>query len=135
MTADDIDLVRASWARLEPEAEQFGASLYQHLFKDFPDIRHLFKGEMDEQAHKLVRMVQRSVDSLDDLPSLDRVITMMGARHSGYGVEEEDYPKMRDALIATLKEYLGADFGPKTSAAWTRVYNELAVLMKEGAAN
>ncbi|WPL15139.1 Nitric oxide dioxygenase [Thiorhodovibrio winogradskyi] len=135
MTSDDIALVRASWARLQPQAEQAGAALYQRMFNDHPELRHLFKGEMDEQAHKLMRMINRTVDTLDDLASLDRVITMMGARHSGYGVEDEDYPKMRDALIATLDAHLGSDFGPETRHAWNQVYDELAQLMMEGGAS
>jgi hemoglobin-like flavoprotein len=135
MTSDDIDLVRASWARLQPQADRVGMGLYQRMFSDYPEVRHLFKGEMDEQAQKLTRMVGRAVGALDDLEPLDRVIKMMGARHSGYGVDERDYPKMRAALLTTLEEQLGAEFDSGTRAAWTRVYDELAGLMMEGGAS
>ncbi|EIC22534.1 globin domain-containing protein [Thiorhodovibrio frisius] len=135
MTSDDIALVRTSWAQLQPQAEQVGAALYQRMFNDHPELRRLFKGEMDEQAHKLMRMVNRTVDTLDDLTSLNRVIIMMGARHSGYGVEDEDYPKMRNALVATLDTHLGSEFTPETRSAWISVYGELAELMMEGAAS
>ncbi len=134
MTPDDIALVRASWAQLQPQADQVGIALYRRMFDNHPDLRHLFKGEMDEQAHKLVRMVDRAVAALDDLEPLDRVIKMMGARHSGYGVDEEDYPKMRDALIASLAEQLGDTFSKDACSAWAKVYNELAELMIEGGA-
>ena len=135
MTSDDIALVRTSWAQLQPQAEQVGAALYQRMFNDHPELRRLFKGEMDEQAHKLMRMVNRTVDTLDDLTSLNRVIIMMGAGHSGFGVEDEDYPKMRNALVATLDAHLGSAFTPETRSAWIRVYGELAELMMEGAAS
>ncbi|MBK5971076.1 MULTISPECIES: globin domain-containing protein [Thiorhodovibrio] len=135
MTSDDIALVRSSWAQLQPQADQLGTALYQRMFNDNPDLRHLFKGEMDEQAHKLMRMVNRAVESLDDLQALDRVIKMMGARHSGYGVEDEDFPRLREALITTLAERLGSDFTAETRTAWIRVYDELAELMMEGGAS
>ncbi|MBK1648256.1 globin domain-containing protein [Rhabdochromatium marinum] len=135
MTSDDQALVRASWAQLQPQAEQVGAALYQRMFSDHPELRHLFKGEMDEQAQKLMRMFSRAVATLEDLESLDRVIKMMGARHSGYGIEDEDYPKMREALLATLAEQLGDGFTTETRRAWSRVYDELAEIMIEGSAN
>lgn len=135
MTPDDIALVRASWTRLQPETEQIGVALYERLFADHPDVRHLFKGEMDEQAQKLTRMIERAINALDDLPSLDRVIKMMGARHSGYGVEDEDYPKLRDALLVALDDQLGKEFTPETRDAWIKVYGELSELMMEGGAS
>lgn len=135
MTPDDIALVRNCWTRLQPLADQAGVALYQRMFADHPELRHLFKGEMDEQAHKIMRMVDRAITALDDLEPLERVIKMMGARHSGYGVEEKDYPKMRDALLATLADMFGEDFGGKERAAWVRVYDEIAELMIEGGAH
>jgi hemoglobin-like flavoprotein len=135
MTADDIALVRASWARLQPRADVAAAALYQRLFEHYPRVRPLFIGEMDEQAPKLRRMIDRAVGALDDLEPLERVIRMMGARHSGYGVEEADYPLLREALITTLAEQLGEDFTPATRAAWISVYDELAEMMIDGAAH
>lgn len=134
MTPDDIALVRASWARLQPQTDAVAIALYQRMFAEHPEVRPLFKGEMDEQAHKLMRMINRAVTALDDLEPLDRVIKMMGARHSGYGVEDEDYPKLRDALIATLAEQLGDSFTADTRVAWIKVYDELADMMIDGAA-
>lgn len=133
MTADDIALVRASWAGLQPRADATATALYQRLFTEYPQVRPLFIGEMDEQAAKLKRMIDRTVAALDDLEPLDRVIRMMGARHSGYGVAEEDYPLLREALLITLAEQLGEEFSPQIRAAWIAVYDELAEMMIAGA--
>lgn len=133
MNSQQIALVRDSWTRVAKHPDQAAATFYGRLFEVYPEVRHLFKGEIDEQGEKLMRMIGKAVAALDDLEPLERVIKMMGARHSGYGVLEEDYPKLADALFWTLEQGLGDDFTPATRAAWVSVYDDLAELMQEGA--
>ncbi|ESQ16433.1 MAG TPA: hemin receptor [Chromatiaceae bacterium] len=133
MTAEEITLVRSSWAELSRTPKHAADIFYRRLFETYPEVRHLFKGEIDEQGEKIMRMIGKAVTALEDLEPLERVIKMMGARHSGYGVLEEDYPKLADALFWTLEQQLGDDFTPAIRAAWVSVYDELADLMLEGA--
>jgi hemoglobin-like flavoprotein len=133
MTPNETALVRASWAKIAPISDQAAALFYDRLFEINPELRPLFKGEMDEQGQKLMRMIGKAVDALEDPEPLDRVIKMMGARHWAYGVEDEDYEKLGDALLWTLEQGLGDDFTPETRAAWVSVYSGLADLMREGA--
>ena len=133
MQAEEIALVRQSWAKVNEDAEQAAALFYRRLFEVHPDLQPLFKGEMDEQGAKLIRMIGKAVDALEDLEPLDRVIRMMGARHSGYGVRDEDYAKVGDALMWTLEQGLGDALSPATRAAWASVYEDLAGLMRQGA--
>jgi hemoglobin-like flavoprotein len=134
MNPENRVLVQESWAKITPMADEATSMLYERLFTRYPEVRPLFKGEIEEQRPKLVRMIDKAVSALDDLESLDRVIQMMGARHSGYGVSEEDYPKFRDALLWTLEQGLGDELTPDVRAAWIKVYDELADMMKDGAA-
>jgi nitric oxide dioxygenase len=134
MTREEINLVRASWANMAKISDQAADLFYGRLFEVYPEVRPLFRGEIDEQGEKLMRMIGKAVDALDDLEPLDRVIKMMGARHSGYGVLDEDYPKLEEALLWTLEQGLGDDFTPATRAAWASVYDDLADMMREGAA-
>jgi hemoglobin-like flavoprotein len=133
MTPEDTALVRASWAKLIAVSEQTAALFYERLFQRHPELRPLFKGELDEQGQKLMRMIDRAIDALDDPEPLDRVIKMMGARHNGYGVQDEDYEKLGEVLFWALEQGLGDDFTPETRAAWAAVYADLADLMREGA--
>jgi len=133
MQANEIALVQQSWAKVSESSDEAAARFYHRLFELYPELRPLFKGEMDEQSQKLMRMIGRAVDALDDLSLLDRVIRMMGARHSGYGVRAEDYEKLGAALIWMLEQRLGDDFTPATRAAWVSVYDDLAEMMQDGA--
>jgi len=134
MDAEEIALVQSSWTRLASRPQQAAETFYRRLFEVYPEVRPLFKGEMDEQGEKLVRMIGKAVAALDDLEPLDRVIKMMGARHSGYGVHDEDYEKLAEALFWTLEQGLGDDLTPATRAAWVSVYDDLADMMREGGA-
>ena len=133
MTREEINLVRTSWVNLTAISDQAADMFYRRLFEVYPEVRPLFKGEIDEQGEKLMRMIGKAVAALDDLEPLDRVIKMMGARHSGYGVKDEDYEKLRDAMFWTLEQGLGDGFTPATRAAWASVYEDLADMMREGA--
>ncbi|MGB5737508.1 MAG: globin family protein [Thiohalocapsa sp.] len=132
MNAEEIALVRTSWADMASISDQAADMFYGRLFEAYPEVRPLFKGELDEQGEKLMRMIGKAVDALDDLEPLDRVIKMMGARHSGYGVDDGDYEKLADALFWTLEKQLGDAFTPATRAAWVSVYDDLATMMREG---
>jgi hemoglobin-like flavoprotein len=134
MDAEEIALVQASWSTLASRPQQAAETFYRRLFEVYPEVRPLFKGEMDEQGEKLMRMIGKAVAALDDLEPLDRVIKMMGARHSGYGVHDDDYEKLAEALFWTLEQGLGDDFTPATRAAWVSVYDDLADMMREGGA-
>ena len=61
------------------------------------------------------------------------VLKIMGQRHVSYGVEFKHYESFAKALLATLKERLGATFTPQTEQAWAKTYSLLAEVMMKGA--
>jgi len=58
----------------------------------------------------------------------------MGRRHVDYGVKDEHYDTVGEALIWTLGAGLKDDFTEDTKAAWIGVYTLVATTMKEAAA-
>jgi hemoglobin-like flavoprotein len=131
---ETIALVRASWAKVEPISEQAAGLFYGRLFEVYPEVRPMFKGDMKKQGNKLVVMLSTAVNALDDLDPLIPAIKKMGARHARYGVHDDDYEKVADALLWTLGQGLGDDFTPEVKSAWVGVYSALADTMKAGAA-
>ncbi len=133
MTPEDIACVKATWARLIPLAEEAASLFYGRLFETYPQLRPLFKGDMDEQGRRIMGMIHSTVMRLDDLGPLLPTVRASGARHAGYGVKPEDYDKMADALYWTLDRVLGDAFTPQVRAAWAAVYGELARQMQAAA--
>lgn len=131
MTGEQINLVKASFAKIEPVAEEAGVLFYVKLFKIDPELRRLFKGKMNEQGYKLMQMIGFAVQGLDRIEELIPEVQALGERHAGYGVEDRHYETVGTALLWTLEKALDADFTDETKEAWTAVYNLLAQTMKD----
>ena len=134
LTANDIALIRANFARLAPIQHTFAALFYEHLFAVSPQLRALFPADLREQKRKLMQMISTAVGGLDDLDALVPAVKALGARHCGYGVTKEHYLLVGEALLWTLALALGRDFTPEARSAWAKVYQVLAATMQAGAA-
>ncbi|MES9853120.1 MAG: globin family protein [Candidatus Thiodiazotropha sp. L084R] len=133
MTPEEINYVKSSWAKVEPIADQAAALFYGRLFEVYPEVKPYFKGDMEAQGKKLMKMIGTAVNSLDNLEPLLPVIQESGRKHATYGVQDVDYDKVADALIWTLSEGLGDEFTDEVKGAWVTTYTALADVMKSGA--
>ena len=55
-------------------------------------------------------------------------------RHTDYGVHDEHYAIVGEALLWTLEQGLGEHYTPEVADAWAAVYTLLATVMKQAAA-
>ena len=133
MTLEEIKLVKESWAKVLPISGQAAELFYGRLFELYPEVQPYFKGDMKEQGRKLMGMIGSAVNSLENLGTMIPVIKESGKRHAGYGVKDEDYDKVADALIWSLGKGLGDDFTDEVKSAWVTTYTSLADVMKEAA--
>lgn len=131
MTNEQINLVKKSFAKIEPIAETAADLFYTRLFELDPGLRRLFKGNMKEQGRKLMNMIGLAVKGIDRIDELAPTIQMLGIRHSNYGVKDQHYETVADALLWTLEKGLGEDFTNETETAWTEVYMLLTQTMKD----
>jgi hemoglobin-like flavoprotein len=131
MTCEEINLIKTSFAKVEPVAETAAALFYERLFQLDPALRRLFRGDMNEQGRKLMQMIALAVKGLDRLDQLVPAVQSLGARHAGYGVQDHHYETVGTALLWTLEKGLGEDFTPETREAWTKVYSVLSQTMKD----
>lgn len=129
-TPQQVKLVKQSFAKITPIAEQAANLFYGRLFEIAPQLRSLFKGDIKAQGRKLMSTIALAVSGLEKLPELVPVVEDLGRRHAGYGVEDEHYDIVAEALLWTLKKGLGPDFTPDVKEAWISVYTALADTMK-----
>jgi hemoglobin-like flavoprotein len=134
MTPQQIDLVRESWAKVVPIAEQAAAMFYARLFELDPSLQSLFKGDMKAQGRKLMSMIGTVVGNLRNLSALVPTIEDLGRRHVGYGVKPAHYETVGAALLWTLEKGLGEAFTAEAREAWTRAYATLSEVMRKAAA-
>jgi len=134
LTEEQKKLVRASIHRAERMAEVVGLDFYQRLFELDPKLRPLFQHNIQEQSKKLMATLKMVVDGLDYSQELVASIRSLGRRHVQYGVKEQHYDTVGEALLWALEKGLGPEFPAGARNAWLIVYTWLAATMKEAAA-
>lgn len=134
MTPEQINLVKSSWDKVVPISEKAAELFYGKLFELDPELKVLFKGDMKEQGRKLMTILNTAVNSLDKLESIVPAVQDMGKRHVGYGVKDEDYDTVGEALIWTLSQGLGDAFTDEVKESWLITYTLVADTMKAAAA-
>ena len=133
MNPRQIGLIKSSWDKVFPIADKAAELFYGKLFELDPEVKKLFKTDQVEQGRKLMTMLDTVVKSLDNLPVVVPAIQASGKRHVAYGVKDEDYATVGEALIWTLGVGLGDDFTDEVKQAWIAAYTLLSTTMIEAA--
>lgn len=134
MTNDEIELVKASWAKVVPISNVAAELFYDKLFEIDPELKSMFPESLEEQGKKLMMMINTAVYGLDSLEQIVPAVKALGQRHAGYGVIDAHYDTVGEALIWTLDQGLGDGFTDDVKNAWLTTYTLLADSMKKGAA-
>ncbi len=124
-------LVKTSFARVEEISDVAADLFYQRLFDASPELRSLFSDDLTDQKKKLMGALKVLVNTLDNPDKLIPILEDMGRKHKTYGVVEDHFVPVADALVWTLEEGLGADFTEDVRHAWTALYSAVASIMIE----
>jgi|SRR6185312_11994415 nitric oxide dioxygenase len=133
MTPEQVQLVRLSFTKIMAVKMDAARCFYDRLFAIAPEVRPMFSNDIESQARKLMDTLAIAIGSLRDPSLLNRVLDGLAARHVGYGVRDEHYTKVGEALIWTLEKSLGDDFTPQVKSAWTSLYAAIATQMRGAA--
>jgi hemoglobin-like flavoprotein len=135
MTEHQRELVRSSFLKIIPIAEETSDLFYSRLFEIAPYIRPIFKGDMKEQGKKMMTMLEYIVQTTErfgeNIPSLEK----LGKDHRRYGVTSGHYDIFASALLWTLERMLGRDFTDDVRNAWVLLYVDISAVMKKAASN
>jgi hemoglobin-like flavoprotein len=115
------------------------------IFTIAPEAQGLFKfGKIDtddfdkkafmRHARGVIATVDAAVGLLEkeDVETLASVLKDLGARHAKYGVKEEHFPIVGEALLYTLGQALADDFTPEVKEGWVGVYGVITQHMTRG---
>ena len=135
MASLNLQVLRDSFQRIAPQATAFAARFYERLFAEFPELEPLFvRTDFQDQQQKLVRSLTLILRTLDRPEALVTYLQRLGGEHVGYGVVPEDYPKVAEALLATLAEFSGPAWSAELQAEWEAAVGAVANHMLDGAA-
>ena len=134
MTPIQVNLVQTTFSKIEANADSFAQLFYSRLFDLNPDLRRLFKEDIQDQQRKLMAVITTAVSGLTDIDKLVPVVQNLGVQHASFGVAHDDYNTVGLALIWTLEQALGSAFTAEAKVAWLEVYGILASTMQTAAA-
>ncbi|MFF2039626.1 globin domain-containing protein [Kitasatospora sp. NPDC058170] len=132
-TAQDIELIRASLAVVEPVADRATAHFYALIFLHHPEVRALFPAAMDVQRDRLFRALLAAARSADDPDTLRAYLSGLGRGHRRYGTLTGHYGPVGECLVQALARYAGSRWDAGTELAWRRVYRLVSSIMIEAA--
>jgi hemoglobin-like flavoprotein len=129
LSDDDIALVRTSFDRIWSGARRLSDVFYEHLFEAVPEVRPMFRGDLEEQKRKFIGTLAVIVGSLENPAVLLPAAERLARQHVDYGVTPEHYAVVGTVLLASLGRCLGGDWTPDVTEAWTKAYRVLSAHM------
>jgi hemoglobin-like flavoprotein len=129
LNADDIERVRRSFDRIWSISARTADLFYDRLFEIAPDVRILFRHDMDEQKRKFMSTLAVIVGSLDDTGKIAPLTGTLARHHADYGVRPAHYAIVGDALLWSLEQGLGDDWTPPVAASWSKAYGVISAIM------
>jgi hemoglobin-like flavoprotein len=129
MTPKQQELVRTSFELILPHQEKVADNLYQELFRLEPKSIALFRGNMDEQRGKLLRMLRLAVENIGDPEELQPMLYNLGMIHQSFGIEPHHFISFGQSLIFALKNVLQEKFTPEVEDAWKDAYHYFILMM------
>ena len=131
LTTAQIDLIRESFRRLQPDVETASGLLYERLFEIAPELRAMFRSDMAEQGMQFMSTLGVILQHLDDPETLRPHLEHLAQGHAAYGVKAEHFEPMGQALIWSMRKTMGENFPEGAAAAWKAAYELLAREMVE----
>ncbi len=122
LTSDQVRLIQSSFLDLNDAIDSLATAFYARLFELNPQLRSLFKGDMRTQRWKLTQQLLMLLIYLRHPDSLMEATRGLGQRHVRYGVQQEDYATVGEALLWALECVLGEKFTPEVKEAWKTAY-------------
>jgi len=134
MTLRQIELVQQSFRLIQPIIDDAAILFYDRLFEIDPSLQPMFRRSRREQARLLAQTLTVVVKGIDRPSQLRGAVEALGERHAGYGVRDEHYEAVGQALLWTLETGLKDAFTFEVRDAWVTAYGWLAYTMQRGAA-
>lgn len=129
----DVTTLRESFELVVERSPLLTRRFYEILFERYPQVRLLFGASTAKQEEMLTRALVAVLDRIEDGKWLTETLEALGAKHVDYGVTDEMYEWVGDALLAALAEAAGEAWTPRVQVAWTAAYGAIANLMMSGA--
>src|SRR3982074_881316 len=128
-----VEIIRSSFAMVEPHADELGRHFYATLFRIAPETRDLFPVNMEVQRSRLLRALVHVVQMVDQPDDLVPFLEQLGRDHRKFGVLAQHYDAVGAALLGAIGSFAGDAWTLDVEQAWTDAYGVVAGAMTTAA--
>jgi nitric oxide dioxygenase len=132
LSPSTIALVKATVPALAMHGAAITERMYERLFQD-ASIRELFNqshhGQGGSQTTALAGAVLAYAQNIDNLGVLGGAVERISHKHVALNIQPTHYPFVAEALLAAIRDILGAAATDEIMAAWGEAYWFLAELL------
>lgn len=111
--------LRATYERVRAHDVQLATLFYDKLFAAAPQLRPMFRGDLDSQRLKLVQALDAVVTNFEHPAENAAMLAALGQRHAQYGAKPEHYALVVRLLVESMQSLLGPDADPSALQEWT----------------
>ncbi len=122
-------LILNSWKSLAIDYKGMAHTFYDKLFILDPNLKSLFKGNIQAQELKFMDSLDYLILRMGDLTESTKKMKKLGLKHKGYGTKASHYQIFWKALLHTFDYYLKDDFTIDVLVAWEKLYESVAEFM------
>ncbi|UWQ80744.1 globin [Leisingera sp. S132] len=131
MTEDELTQLQQSYCKLNEASGKSPAYFYHSLFHHAPELRQLFREDLEGQGMKFMTTLGVIIARLNDESAVAPQFQQLGKTHASLGVLTEHFAPMEEALVDTLRHALGKEMTQELEALWRTAFKEIAVKMIE----
>lgn len=127
----DTTLLRASFARIEPQKEAFAATFYATLLENYPALRPFFVDvDLKRQQSSLLATLLAMLNEAEQGEGIRAIFQRLGQRHAARQIGAELYPAFGQTLLDTMEHY-DPQWSPELRAAWASALEQCVRFMME----
>ncbi|MDV6011132.1 FAD-binding oxidoreductase [Haloechinothrix sp. LS1_15] len=128
-----VQLIKRTWAVVEPEVADVSVTFHDLLFRIAPDIREMFPVNIEVRRAKLVRGIAHVVQMVDRPDDLVPFLNQLGRDYRKFHVRSRHYEAIGTAMLGALRHHLGPRWTPEVERAWAEAYTVVARSMQDAA--
>jgi nitric oxide dioxygenase len=129
-----IERLESGYAALSPRLADVTVRFYERLFKANPELRAMFPADMTNQRKKLADTLDMIARHLRRPEGIMKQLEDLGVLHLQKGVRAEQYPLVREALVAAMGDVAGENWSPELASEWLVAIDQVGQIMRNGAA-
>lgn len=133
MSLSQMNAVRESFRELSPRGDELAERFFERLFAGAPELRGVLPKDHWMRARDLLSGLGTLVKNLHRLEAIDHVLMEFGVRAQKAGVLPRHYGIARQAMIATMRDMLNAEFDAELERDWTQTLNTVSSVVLVGA--